>query len=181
MPAVKTTERKWSLGQIIRRLFLLDLFKGLAVTFKYNARALYEPRDGGNPNQAIYTEQYPLERPRVSERFRGAPRLNLDPETGGTLCIACDLCALACPVDCIEVGSIRREVRDGQKVNKKKVLTSFIFDTSRCMFCNLCAEACPTDCLELTQSFELAVYHRSGFRWDREMLEKGINYVRYTK
>ena len=81
----------------------------------------------------------------------------------------------------IEVGSIRREVREGEKVNKKKVLTTFTFDTSRCMFCNLCSEACPTDCLELTQSFELAVYHRAGFRWDREMLEKGINYVRYAK
>ena len=43
------------------------------------------------------------------------------------------------------------------------------------------SEACPTDCLELTQSFELAVYHRSGFRWDREMLEKGIDYIRYKK
>ncbi len=179
--AAATQPEKRTLGQLIRRLFLLDLFKGLALTLKYNARALYEPREGGNPNQAIYTEQYPRERPRVSERFRGAPRLNLDPDTGGTLCIACDLCALACPVNCIEVGSIRREVRDGDKVNKKKVLTTFIFDTSRCMFCNLCSEACPTDCLELTQSFELAVYHRSGFRWDREMLEKGINYVRYTK
>jgi NADH-quinone oxidoreductase subunit I len=181
MPVTNVSGRKRSIGGIIRRLFLLDLFKGLAVTFKYNLRALYEKRDGGDPNQALYTEQYPLEAARVSERFRGAPRLNLDPETGGTLCIACDLCALACPVDCIEVGSISREVRDGEKINKKKVLTSFYFDTSRCMFCNLCAEACPTDCLELTQSFELAVYHRSGFRWDREMLEKGIKYVKYTK
>ncbi len=181
MPAVKTTIGRRTLGEVIKRLLLFDLFKGLFVTFSYNWRALYEKREGGNPNQAIYTEQYPLERPRVSERFRGAPRLNLDPETGQTLCIACDLCALACPVDCIEVGSIRREVREGEKVNKKKVLTTFVFDTSRCMFCNLCSEACPTDCLELTQSFELAVYHRSGFRWDREMLEKGIDYVRYAK
>jgi len=181
MSAAKTPPAKRTLGYLIRRLLLVDLFKGLMVTFRYNARAMYEPRDGGNPNQAIYTEQYPLEPARVSERFRGAPRLNLDPENGTTLCIACDLCALACPVDCIEVGSIRREVRDGEKINKKKVLTTFIFDTSRCMFCNLCVEACPTDCLELTQSFELAVYHRSGFRWDREMLEKGINYVRYAK
>ncbi|HEU4390391.1 MAG TPA: 4Fe-4S binding protein [Blastocatellia bacterium] len=173
--------RKRTLTAIVKRLLLYDLLKGLAVTFRYNVRALYEKREGGNPNQAIYTEQYPLERPRVSERFRGAPRLNLDPDTGMTLCVACDLCALACPVDCIEVGSIRREVREGEKVNKKKVLTTFIFDTSRCMFCNLCSEACPTDCLELTQSFELAVYHRSGFRWDREMLEKGINYVRYKR
>jgi NADH-quinone oxidoreductase subunit I len=181
MAATKLVGRKRSFGGILRRLLLLDLFQGLALTFKYNLRALYEKRDGGNPNQALYTEQYPLEPARVSERYRGAPRLNLDPETGGTLCIACDLCALACPVDCIDVGSIRREVRDGAKVNKKKVLTTFTFDTSRCMFCNLCSEACPTDCLELTQGFELAVYHRSGFRWDREMLEKGISYVKYTK
>jgi NADH-quinone oxidoreductase subunit I len=181
MSAAPVAKERRTLGGTIKRLLLFDLFKGLSVTFKYNFRALYEARDGGNPNQAIYTEQYPLEPAKISERFRGAPRLNLDPETGGTLCIACDLCALACPVDCIEVGSIRREVREGDKVNKKKVLTTFIFDTSRCMFCNLCSEACPTDCLELTQSFELAVYHRSGFRWDREMLEKGIDYVRYNK
>ena len=91
-----TPKRSW--GQVIKRLLLLDLIKGLALTFNYNRRALFEARDGGNPLQAIYTEQYPLEAARVSERFRGAPRLNLDPETGGTLCIACDLCALACPV-----------------------------------------------------------------------------------
>ena len=181
MSAVTAPVRKRTLGQMIKRLLLLDLFKGLALTFKYNARALYDFFFNDTATTEIYTEQYPLEPARVSERYRGAPRLNLDPETGGTLCIACDLCALACPVDCIEVGSIRREVRDGEKVNKKKVLTTFTFDTSRCMFCNLCSEACPTDCLELTQSFELAVYHRAGFRWDREMLEKGINYVRYTK
>ena len=51
-----------------------------------------------------YTEQYPKERPKVAERFRGAPRLNNDPVTGETLCIACNLCALACPEHCIEVG-----------------------------------------------------------------------------
>src|SRR5436853_4762136 len=118
MPAVTTppaTRTKRTFGYLIRRLLLVDLFKGLMVTFRYNARAMYEPREGGNPNQAIYTEQYPLEPARVSERFRGAPRLNLDPENGMTLCIACDLCALVCPVDCIDGGSIRREVRYGAK------------------------------------------------------------------
>ena len=173
MPAVAPLAKKRTLSDMIKRLFFIDLLKGLAVTFRYNIRALYEAREGGNPNQAIYTEQYPLERPRVSERFRGAPRLNLDPETSETLCIACDLCALACPVDCIEVGSIRREVREGEKVNKKKVLTTFIFDTSRCMFCGLCEDACPVDALELTQDFELAYFTREGAIWDRQMLEEG--------
>ena len=67
MAAVKTPAAKRTIGELIRRLLLLDLFKGLMVTFRYNARAIYEPRDGGNPNQAIYTEQYPLE-PRASPR-----------------------------------------------------------------------------------------------------------------
>lgn len=174
------SERR-SLGSILRRLFLVDLFKGLAVTLRYNARALVEARDGANPLQAIYTAQYPKERPIVGERWRGAPKLNNDPRTGESLCIACNICALVCPVDVIFVGQANREVQDGEKRKKKKVLTTFEFDTSRCMFCGLCQEQCPTLCLELTQEFELAVESRAGLIWDREMLEKGINVVTYEK
>lgn len=170
-----------SLGELIRRFLLIDLIKGLSVTFKYNMRALVEHRDGANPLQAIYTEQYPKERPRVAERFRGAPRLNRDPQTGESLCIACNLCALVCPVDVIDVGTALREVTEGGKKKKKKVLTTFVFDTSRCMFCALCQEACPTSCLELTQEYEMAVYSRAGLVWDRELLEKGIDIVEYKK
>jgi NADH-quinone oxidoreductase subunit I len=166
-----------SLKDVISRLFMLDLIKGLFVTLKYHNASLVQRRGksgkGDDPLKGIYTKQYPKERPEVAERFRGAPRLNMDPETGETLCIACNLCALACPEDCIYVGSENREVTEGGKVKKKKVLTTYVFDTSRCMFCNLCAEACPTDCVELTQNFELASYTRAGAIWDREDLEGG--------
>ena len=175
---------KWSLKEVLSRLFLLDLVKGLLVTLKYHNASLFEKRgqtgQGEDPLRGIYTRQYPKERPAVSERFRGAPRLNNDPETGDTLCIACNLCALACPEDCIYVGSENREVLEGGKVKKKKVLTTFIFDTSRCMFCNLCVEACPTDCVELTQDFELASYSRLGAAWDREDLERGRAVRKYV-
>ena len=76
---------------LLRRLFLLDLLKGMWLTFRYQAP------------KTIYTEQYPLERPMVAERYRGAPRLNMNPETGESLCIACNLCALACPENLIVV------------------------------------------------------------------------------
>jgi NADH-quinone oxidoreductase subunit I len=173
--------KRRSIGSILRRLLLVDLFKGLAVTLRYSARALVEPRDGANPLQSIYTEQYPKERPSIGERWRGAPKLNNDPRTGESLCIACNICALVCPVDVIYVGQANREVQDGEKRKKKKVLTTFVFDTSRCMFCGLCQENCPTVCLELTQEFELAVESRAGLIWDREMLEKGVNIVTYKK
>ncbi|MGB5038271.1 MAG: NADH-quinone oxidoreductase subunit I [Blastocatellia bacterium] len=174
------SERR-SIGSILRRLFLVDLIKGLAVTLRYSARALVEPRDGANPLQSIYTAQYPKERPNIPERWRGAPKLNNDPRTGESLCTACNVCALVCPVDVIQVSHASREFRDGEKVKKKKVLTTFVFDTSRCMFCGLCQDNCPTLCLELTQEFELAVDSRAGLVWDREMLEKGINVVTYKK
>src|ERR1700751_2009457 len=97
---------------LLKKIFLVDLIKGLLLTFSYQ-------RPSKN-----YTEQYPKVRPKVAERFRGAPRLNNDPETGETLCIACNLCALACPEHCIEVGSENREVMEGGKLKKKKVLTT---------------------------------------------------------
>jgi NADH-quinone oxidoreductase subunit I len=140
---------------LIRKLLLVDLLAGLRVTFSQQ-----KPSD-------ITTEQYPSERPEVAERYRGAPRLNNNPDTGETLCIACDLCAVACPEKLILVGS----ERDPQ--TKHKVLTTFTYDLSRCMFCGLCEDACPVDALELTQDFEMASFSRQGTVWDRQMLEEG--------
>ena len=77
------------------------------------------------------------------------------------MCIACDLCALACPEHLIVVSSERNEK------TRRKELTNFTYDLSRCMFCGLCEDACPTDALELTQDFELASYTRDGAIWDR--------------
>ncbi len=152
-----------SLSRFIRKLLLVDLVKGLALTFRYQ-----DPRE-------IYTEQYPLQRPRVAERYRGAPRLNVNPDTGETMCICCDLCALACPEHLIVVSSARNPQ------TKRKELTTFTYDTSRCMFCGLCEDACPTDCLELTQDFELAYYSREGLIQDRQALEFGPRPTIYRK
>ncbi len=147
--------------RFLRTVFLIDLLEGLWVTFRCQ-----HPKN-------ICTEQYPRERPKVAERYRGAPRLNTNPETGETLCIACNLCAVACPEALIVVSSERNEK------TKRKELTNFTYDTSRCMFCGLCEDACPVDCLELTQDFEIATYNRQGQIWDRQALEEGPRPTRY--
>lgn len=152
-----------SAGSAIRKLLFVDLLKGLRLTFRYQ-----DP-------QETYTEQYPLERPKVAERYRGAPRLNVNPESNETLCIACDLCALACPEHLIVVGSERNAT------TRRKELTHFTYDLSRCMFCGLCEDACPTDALELTQDFELANYSREGAIWNREKLERGPEPEKYSR
>ena len=131
------------LKSLLRKVFMIDLLEGMWVTLRYD---LAVGGRGGKPKE-LYTEQYPLERPLVAERYRGAPRLNINPETGETLCISCDLCSVACPENLIVVTSIRDEK------TRRKTLTTFTYDTSRCMFCGLCEDACPVDCLELTQDF----------------------------
>ena len=151
------------LRAMLRKIFLLDLVQGLLVTFRYQ-----------NPKE-IYTEQYPLERPLVAERYRGAPRLNVNPDTDETLCISCDLCAIACPENLIVVTSERNEK------TRRKELVAFTYDLSRCMFCGLCEDACPTDALELTQDFELASYTREGMIWDMKTLERGPAPTVYRK
>ena len=142
-------------GELFKKLLLVDLFKGLAVTFRHQ-----------NPEHLV-TEQYPLERPQISPRYRGVPRL-LKNEDGSDRCTACGACALACPEKLIKVGSVRDEVK------KKKVLTTFDFDIGRCMFCNLCVEACPQDCLELSTEVEVGLYSRAGSVLDRQDLEQGV-------
>ena len=150
----------------LKKILLWDLLVGLRLTLRYSV-SLLGARQGQVSKDRLYTEQYPKERPAVAERYRGAPRLNINPESGETLCISCDLCALACPENLIVVTSVRDEK------TRRKVLTTFTYDTSRCMFCGLCEDACPVDALELTQDFELANYTREGAIWDRQMLEEG--------
>src|SRR5260221_6555658 len=115
------------MASLLRKVFLIDLLQGMKVTFRYQ-----DPKE-------IYTEQYPLERPQVAERYRGAPRLNVNPDTDETLCISCDLCAVACPENLIVVTSERNEER------RRKELTQFSYDLSLFMLCGLCVDACPTD------------------------------------
>ena len=152
-----------SLTPFLRKVLLVDLVKGLRVTFNYQ-----------KPSEAV-TEQYPLERPVVYERYRGLPRLKVDPESGASMCIVCNLCALACPEQLIVVKGERNPA------TKRKEPVSWTYDLSRCMFCGLCAEACSTDALELTQDYEMALYSREGMVLDQAALERGQEPVKYVK
>jgi NADH-quinone oxidoreductase subunit I len=90
------------------------------------------------------TLQYPDEKPAVPEGYRGIHVYEIDK------CIACDLCAVACPVDCIYIESIGK--------GKTAQLTRYEIDYNRCMFCALCVEPCPTDCIHMGKSYDLTKY-----------------------
>lgn len=152
-----------TLRSIFRKAFLVDILQGLSITFRHQRQA------------DIITERYPLVRPKIADRFRGYPHLKVDPQTGQTLCIACGMCAAACPEKLITVEGER------DPETKKKKMTDFSYDLKRCMFCGLCQEACPTDCLELTQGYEIAFYQQDGMKLSRKDLEQGPTPKEYVR
>ena len=105
------------------------------------------------------TVQYPEERPYVPPRFRGRIILSRDPD-GAERCVACNLCAVACPVDCIEV--IKTEDETGRWYPE-----SFRINFSRCIYCGYCEEACPTYAIQLTPDFEMGEFDRQNMVYEK--------------
>ena len=54
------------------------------------------------------TVEYPEQKPYLAPRYRGRIVLTKDPD-GDERCVACNLCAVACPVDCIALQQGTRE------------------------------------------------------------------------
>lgn len=104
------------------------LFKGLGVTGKM----LFKKK---------VTEKYPEVKPNLPERSRGS--FDYVPEK----CIACNMCANACPNRVIRVGTTTNEAG-------KKVLKDYDMNLGYCMYCNLCTEACPTGAIKFKPDFE---------------------------
>ncbi|MGC9446770.1 NADH-quinone oxidoreductase subunit NuoI [Cereibacter johrii] len=108
------------------------------------------------------TVQYPEEKLPLAPRTRGRIVLTRDPD-GQERCVACNLCAAACPVDCI--GVVKAETPDGRWYPE-----SFRINFARCIFCGYCEEACPTSAIQLTPDVELADYRRGFLQYEKEDL-----------
>ncbi|MEJ2031783.1 MAG: NADH-quinone oxidoreductase subunit NuoI [Deltaproteobacteria bacterium] len=108
------------------------------------------------------TYQYPDETQYFPPRWRGRIILSRDPD-GEERCVACYLCAVACPVDCIALQAAERE--DGRRYPE-----FFRINFSRCIFCGFCEDACPTYAIQLTPDFEMCEYERQHLVYEKEDL-----------
>jgi NADH-quinone oxidoreductase subunit I len=108
------------------------------------------------------TIEYPEEKVKLYPRWRGRIVLTKDPD-GGERCVACYLCAAACPVDCIALQATEDE-------NGRRYPDFFRINFSRCIFCGFCEEACPTYAIQLTPDFEMAEYKRQNLVFEKEDL-----------
>ena len=112
------------------------------------------------------TENYPDEPPKLQERFRGIHVLQRD-ENGLEKCVACFLCAAACPSNCIfiEAADNTKEVRIS---SSERYAKTYNIDYNRCIFCGYCVEACPTDAITHGHGFELATLNATNLVMRKE-------------
>ncbi len=118
--------------------------------------------------QKPVTIQYPEQRLQLPERERNRLFVNMED------CIGCDQCAKACPVNCIELKTIKAVPGDivGKtgltSKGKKKALfvPTFTIDFAKCCYCQLCVFPCPTECIFMTDVFEFSDFKRAGLKYE---------------
>ncbi len=127
------------------------------------------------------TIQYPSVKPQLPERERNRLYVNMDD------CIGCDQCARACPVNCIEIETVKSipgEDLGTTSNGKKKALwvTTFNIDFAKCCYCQLCVFPCPTECIYMTDVYEFSEFKREDLVFDfvtllpEERIQKKKNY-----
>jgi NADH-quinone oxidoreductase subunit I len=133
--------------------YLLLFVQGLATTLKHLV-------------SRKVTVQSPEQRHEIPDPliYRGVHRLNRD-EEGRVKCVACFLCATACPAHCIDIIAAESPWPDRQKYPQ-----SFTIDELRCIYCGMCEEACPVDAIELTSLYDLSGKSREEMIFDKEKL-----------
>ncbi|MFZ0336011.1 MAG: NADH-quinone oxidoreductase subunit NuoI [Candidatus Acidiferrales bacterium] len=114
------------------------------------------------------TENYPHEPVHFQARYRGIHVLQRD-EHGLEKCVACFLCAAACPAQCIYIEAAENTA-DNRISDSDRYAKVYNIDYSRCIFCGYCVEACPTDAITHGHGFELAPYDINAMVYRKEQL-----------
>ncbi len=118
--------------------------------------------------QPAITEAYPDGPAQLGERFRGAHVLQRD-ENGLEKCVACFLCAAACPANCIYIEAAENTAEERYS-GSERYASVYNIDYTRCIFCGYCVEACPTDAITHGHGFELASYNTATLVYRKEQM-----------
>lgn len=139
--------------KLLKTIFLVDLFNGARLTFKYNWF------------KKVITMHYPDKEKWVPyDRFRGL-HYQAKNKMGVPRCVACELCAAICPA-----GVITIEAMEDEKGNRCPAV--YTMDLHRCAYCGLCVEVCPEDAIKHGAGYEFAGFDRKDAVMTLEKLLK---------
>ena len=155
---------------LMERLYLPEILRGLFVTnyhFMRNLALNIAHLFGvARDRRSIQTTQYPEQRKKYPDHFRGSHRLTLRDDKS-VRCTSCFLCATACPAQCIYI-----EAGESPDPHVEKYPVRYEIDTLRCIYCGLCVEACPCDAIRMDTYVHPRIwgFDRKDFVETKEML-----------
>lgn len=124
------------------------LLEGMAVTARNFVGSYFD-------KEKLVTIQYPEEKMKLPENSRTFPFLVFDGTPDAMRCVACKICEVECPPQCIYIVMDRDE--KGKPQQRPKV---FDIDISVCMQCQICVEVCPFDAIKMDNDYEKSRYGR---------------------
>ncbi len=127
------------------------LLEGMVVTARNFVGSYFD-------KERLVTVQYPEERVELPENSRTFPFLVFDKDSdpvASMRCVACKICEVECPPQCIYIVMDRDE--KGKPQQRPKV---FDIDISVCMQCQICVEVCPFDAIKMDNNYEKSQYDR---------------------
>lgn len=154
-------ERRLSLSG---KLYFPEVFKGMWFSFKH----IFRP---------TVTISYPEKKPILGPEFRGRPVLVA--EQGKERCVACGLCARACPPLAISMQAAEME-----EDQKERFPERFEIDMLRCIYCGFCEEVCPEEAIVMSPEYDLnfqsredAVFGKDRLVVDKEQLKPRLDFL----
>lgn len=157
------------------RIYVVELVKGLCITFKHLALSLL----GKSRGKKDFSEkgvgvcmQFPEERwdKHLPDYYRGAPTL-VRGENGRERCVSCQLCEFICPARAITVTP--GAVDPANPCSKQeKAPAEFQIDMLRCIYCGMCQEVCPEQAIFLSKEYLITLTDRKQAVRNKEQLYK---------
>src|SRR6266545_2402626 len=134
-------------------MYFPEIIRGIGAVTKHFLKNFFFSRDK-NPDILArkrgafgysdnVTLQYPEEKVEYPPGYRGLHRL-VPRVDGRPRCVACYMCATACPAQCIYI-----EAGEYPDDPIEKYPTKFVIDELRCIVCGFCVEACPKDAIRM--------------------------------
>lgn len=152
----------------MENLYLPEIFKALWYSFKQ----IFSP---------TVTMSYPEEKWDPPAIFRGRPVLVED--NGKERCVACGLCARACPPLAISM-----QANEDADDPKERYPDFFEINMLRCIYCGYCEEVCPEEAIVMSKDYDIvfesreeAVYDMQRLLVPKEDLQERLDFLRKYK